>query len=158
MKVSMRWTRRPSVLLLALSGGIGTAHAQKPAAPEHIADQTLKEYVSRTKDGLVARPATTDPASRTLVVRRERSGETEVHKAMNDVIVARDGAATIVMGGRAEGGRQTSPGEWLGGRIVGGREYSLRPGDVLWIPAGTPHRMLIYPGASFSYLAIKSAK
>jgi mannose-6-phosphate isomerase-like protein (cupin superfamily) len=144
--------------LVAGGGSIGTAHGQTPGQPELISDATLKSYVLRTKDGLVARLATADPSSRTLVVRRERSGETEVHDAMNDVIVAREGHATIVMGGKAEGGRQTGPGEWIGGRIVGGREYRLQPGDVLWIPAGTPHRMLIEPAGTFSYLAIKSAK
>ncbi|MDP3738483.1 MAG: hypothetical protein Q8R02_13905 [Hyphomonadaceae bacterium] len=136
------------------------AHVHPALAPqaEHVPAATLKHYVATAKDGLVFRSATSDPASRTLVVRREKAGDVELHDHMNDVIVVQAGKATMVMGGHAEGQRQIRPGEWIGGRIDRGQSYAMRPGDVLWIPAGIPHQMLIAPGGSFTYLAIKSPK
>lgn len=135
-------------------------HAHPAVAPqaEHVPAATLRRYVATAKEGLVFHSATTDPTSRTLVVRREKAGDVELHDQMNDVIVIQAGKATMVMGGRAEGQRQIRPGEWIGGRINGGRSYAMRPGDVLWIPAGIPHQMLITHGGSFTYLAIKSPK
>jgi mannose-6-phosphate isomerase-like protein (cupin superfamily) len=136
------------------------AHRHPDPAPkaEHVPAAILKDYVATAKDGLVFRSATADAASRTLIVRREKAGDVEIHDQMNDVMVVQDGEATMVMGGHAEGQKQARPGEWIGGRIVGGQSYKLRAGDVLWIPAGIPHQMLIAPGGSFTYLAIKSSK
>jgi mannose-6-phosphate isomerase-like protein (cupin superfamily) len=151
-------------LLLSLSASAAAQtpppHVHPAPAPraEHVPAATLKHYVATAKDGLVFRSATADPASRTLIVKREKDGDVELHDQMNDVMVVQGGEGTMLMGGRAEGQRQTRPGEWVGGRIVGGQSYRMRPGDVLWIPAGIPHQMLIPPGGSFTYLAIKSPK
>ena len=50
------------------------------------------------------------------------------------------------------------PTEWRGGEIDGGKDYSLSAGDVLFIPAGIPHRVLVAPKASVTYLAVKTPK
>ena len=49
----------------------------------------------------------------------------------------------------------TSPEEMRGGAITGGKVYDLNPGDVIWIPIGMPHQMLVKKGTSFSYIAVK---
>ena len=54
--------------------------------------------------------------------------------AFNDIYVVKGGRAKITLGGRVTGNR-TAPTEWLGGDISGGTDYSLAPGDVLFIPA-----------------------
>jgi mannose-6-phosphate isomerase-like protein (cupin superfamily) len=157
---SSRVALAAAILLASLSTAVAAeppAQVQPPQA-EHVPAATLKDYVATAKDGLVFRSATADPAARTLIVRREKAGDVETHDQMNDVMVIQDGEATMVMGGHAEGQQQTRPGEWIGGRIIGGQSYTMRPGDVLWIPAGIPHQMLIAPGGSFTYLAIKTPK
>ena len=63
-------------------------------------------------------------------------------------------AITGTAGAIIDGARQTASGEWRGGEITGGRSYQLAPGDLLWIPAGTPHQVTPKGGA-FSYLAFK---
>jgi quercetin dioxygenase-like cupin family protein len=62
------------------------------------------------------------------------------------------------MGGRVQGNRETAPDEWRGGTIEGGRTYELAPGDVVWIPAGVPHQVLVPAGGSFDYLVVKTPK
>jgi hypothetical protein len=119
---------------------------------------SLKAMVRTTVDGLVTHAAVDDPAARTLIVRRDRPGQVEVHTALNDVVVAQAGTATLLSGGHAEGAGETAVGEWRGGTIVGGERRSLGPGDVAWIPAGVPHQLIVEPGGSFTYVVVKTDK
>ena len=50
-----------------------------------------------------------------------------------------EGEALYVTGGKMIDGKQTRPGEWLGASIEGGVEHRLKKGDVIVVPAGTPH-------------------
>jgi mannose-6-phosphate isomerase-like protein (cupin superfamily) len=145
---------------IALIAGMAMAAVQptastSPPQVELVTSETLQSMVRTTKDGLAVHPVFTDPLSSALIVRRDSSGEVERHKSMNDIMVARSGTIRILVGGAIEGGRETTPGEWRGGRIVGGTERKLNPGDMLWIPAGVPHQMILPKRASFTYIAIK---
>ncbi len=122
---------------------------------ELVSSAQLTADVQATKDGLAVHPVFHDPASSTLVVRRDASGEVERHASMSDIMLARKGTITMLLGGSIEGGREASPGEWRGGRIVGGESKTFKAGDMLWIPAGIPHQMIIPRGGSFTYIAIK---
>jgi uncharacterized RmlC-like cupin family protein len=139
------------VILTGMAGG-----EAGQAAPEYISGSSLDASVSAASEAPVAHSATADPASRTLIVRRSRSGDVELHENSNDVTIARAGSAVMIMGGRVEGDHVTSPGEHLGGTIIGGQRFDLHPGDVLWIPAGVPHQMILPEGGSFTYLVVKS--
>lgn len=127
----------------------------KPTQVEFVSAGELQSFVRATKDGLAVHPVFSDPASSALIVRRDASGEVERHASMNDIMVARAGTIAVLLGGSVQGGREASAGEWRGGRIVGGTLRTLNPGDMLWIPAGVPHQMILKPGGSFTYLAIK---
>ena len=145
---------------LALSVAIPCQAWGDESAPvaEHASAAQLRSYVAVTKEGLVAHAAVADPLANTLVVRRDASGEVERHARMNDVMIAQAGEVSIILGGRIEGGHETTPGEWRGGTIIGGRAQTLRPGDVLWIPAGIPHQMVLRPRHSFTYLVVKTER
>lgn len=93
-----------------------------------------------------------------LVLRRDRTGEVEVHDAWDDVFVVQEGTATLLHGGQVSGGRQTAPGEWRGGEIAGGTAQVLAPGDVVVFPAGVPHQVQVAPGGSVTYLVIKTQR
>jgi len=71
--------------------------------------------------------------------RREKAGEAEIHAEDADVIHVLDGAATFVTGGEAVETREVAPGELRGREIVGGETRALAKGDVVIVPAGTPH-------------------
>ena len=92
------------------------------------------------------------------ILRRDKTGETEIHMSFNDIYVVKSGHAKITVGGQVTGNRETPPTEWLGGEISGGTDYSLAPGDVLFIPAGVPHKVRVSPKASITYVLVKTPK
>src|SRR5690606_24047308 len=113
--------------------------ASAEGQPEHVSAAQLTAHIATTSNTLVVHAPFSDPAAQTLIVRRNESGEVELHVTTNDIMIARHGAAKIILGGRIEGGAETARNEFRGGRIIGGHTQSLSPGDVLWIPAGVPH-------------------
>jgi quercetin dioxygenase-like cupin family protein len=38
---------------------------------------------------------------------------------------------------------------------VGGTSHKLAAGDVVHIPANTPHQLLVEPGTQFTYFVVK---
>ena len=143
-------------LMTVLAAAIAAAPSSTGGPQVELVRSTeLVSDVQATKDGLAVHPIFHDPGSSALVVRRDASGEVERHASMSDIMVGRSGTVTVVVGGSIEGGREASPGEWRGGRIVGGMSRTFKAGDMLWIPAGIPHQMIVPRGRSFSYIAIK---
>jgi mannose-6-phosphate isomerase-like protein (cupin superfamily) len=92
------------------------------------------------------------------VTTRDSSGIHERHEFFTDIFVVQKGSARLLTGGTVDGQKETSPGEWRGGTIRGGTTTELHPGDVVVIPAGIPHQMLLNPGERIAYLAFKVAK
>ena len=92
---------------------------------------------------------------------RTKSGGPEVHEHWTDVIVVTGGQATLLIGGTVvkpvERGASGS-GEMGGSDITGGTLQVVKKGDVINIPAGTPHWIRIAPGDTFSYLNVKVKK
>jgi uncharacterized cupin superfamily protein len=88
---------------------------------------------------------------------RTGPGQVEVHDKETDVIHVIDGEATFVTGGTMEGGKVTKPGQHLGTDIQGGETHHLTKGDVMVIPAGTPHWFKEVP-QSISYYVVKVLK
>ena len=70
---------------------------------------------------------------------REAPGMAEVHELDADIIYVLDGSATFVTGGRVEAGKTTAPNEIRGASITNGETRRIAKGDVLIVPAGTPH-------------------
>jgi mannose-6-phosphate isomerase-like protein (cupin superfamily) len=91
------------------------------------------------------------------LTKRDSSGGTESHAAWTDVFVIQTGAGALLSGGTADGAKETTPGEWRGGTIRGGTQRPLRPGDIVVIPAGVPHQMLLERGQQIAYIAFKVA-
>ncbi len=70
---------------------------------------------------------------------RMMAGEPEVHEKTTHVWYVIDGTATVVTGGTLVGGKMTKPGLTKGSNIEGGQTQVLSKGDVIVIPAGSPH-------------------
>ena len=88
---------------------------------------------------------------------RDKGGQVEVHDKETDVIHVIDGEATFVTGGTMVGGKSTKPGQSLGSDIKGGQTHHLTKGDVIVVPAGTPHWFKEVPH-SVSYYVVKVIK
>jgi len=90
-----------------------------------------------------------------MVVHREGDGEAEIHESQVDIFVVQTGQASVIVGGTVVGGKSTAPGEIRGSSIQGGEKKSLGPGDVMHIPAKTPHQVLVAAGKQLTYLIVK---
>ena len=88
---------------------------------------------------------------------RDKAGQVEVHEKETDVIHVIDGEATFVTGGKMIGGKSTKPGQMMGTNIEGGETHHLTKGDVIVVPAGTPHWFKEVP-TSVSYYVVKVLK
>jgi glc operon protein GlcG len=71
--------------------------------------------------------------------RRTEPGQAEVHLRDTDIIYILEGSATIVTGGKAVDAKPTATDELRGSSIEGGESRQLARGDVITVPAGTPH-------------------
>jgi len=88
---------------------------------------------------------------------RDKAGQVEVHAKETDVIYVVEGEATFVTGGTMIGGKATKAGQWLGTDIKGGEPHHLTKGDVIAVPAGTPHWFKEVP-QTISYYVVKVLK
>ncbi len=70
---------------------------------------------------------------------RDKAGLVEVHDEDADIVYVLEGTATIVTGGKLRDGKMIAPGEVRGTDVEGGESRTLVKGDVMIIPAGTPH-------------------
>jgi len=86
---------------------------------------------------------------------RDKDGRAELHQTKADVMVIQTGTATLVYGGEVIDPAPTAPNEIQGSGIRGGRRLTVSPGDVIEIPAGTPHQFLLAPGTQITYLVVK---
>ncbi len=84
-------------------------------------------------------------------------GQVEVHDKETDVFYVTEGDATFVTGGSMVGGKTTEPGQVRGTSISGGENHHLTKGDVMVVPAGTPHWFKEVP-KSITYYVVKVIK
>jgi len=87
--------------------------------------------------------------------RREGPGMGEVHVKDADIIYVLDGAATFVTGGTLVEPKTVATDEIRGKEIAGGEARQLTRGDVIIVPAGTPH-WFKQVTAPFLYYVVKA--
>jgi mannose-6-phosphate isomerase-like protein (cupin superfamily) len=98
-----------------------------------------------------------DPKSGTAqITTRDKSGLAELHADWTDHIFVQAGGATMVLGGKVDQPRETGPGETRGSGITGGKSFAMHPGDYVYIPANTAHRMVLAPGQTIRYAVVKA--
>ncbi len=112
---------------------------QAAAQADGSASETLQKY----------------PRHYTMLAFRSRSGGGEVHRDYADLFSIVDGHATLLTGGEVVEPVTTAPGEIRGASIKAAKAQELKPGDVVHIPAGMPHQMLVASGESVTYFVVK---
>lgn len=115
-------------------------HLQELAAQNGSASETLEKY----------------PHHYTMLAFRNRTGGGELHQNFADVFFILDGRATLVTGGEVMEPKTTEPGEIRGTSVRGGSRQLLNAGDVVHIPAGVPHQMILEDGATVTYFVVKA--
>jgi mannose-6-phosphate isomerase-like protein (cupin superfamily) len=91
----------------------------------------------------------------TMLAYRSNTGSSEIHEHEADVFVIEEGDAAIILGGKMVGGHTEKPGELRGKSIEGGERRPLKTGDIIHIPAGVPHQILVTPGKPITYFVVK---
>jgi len=87
--------------------------------------------------------------------RRDGPGMAEVHVKDADIIYVQEGSATFVTGGAVVDAKNTAPDEIRGKEISGGESRKIAKGDVIIVPAGTPHWFKDVP-AAMTYYVVKA--
>jgi mannose-6-phosphate isomerase-like protein (cupin superfamily) len=91
----------------------------------------------------------------TMLAHRGQTGSSEVHQYEADIFVVEEGTATILTGGTLVNSKSEKAGELRGSSIKGGERHPLSAGDIIHIPAGMPHQLLVEKGQPFTYFVIK---
>jgi mannose-6-phosphate isomerase-like protein (cupin superfamily) len=86
---------------------------------------------------------------------RTASGGAEAHAHYDDIFVVTQGSATLITGGAIEDAQMDSDGETKGRGIRNGRSQTIGKDDIVHIPAGTPHQLIIASGVVFSTIVVK---
>jgi len=86
---------------------------------------------------------------------RTASGGAEIHQHYDDIFVVTDGSATLITGGTVIDPKTGADGETRGTRIQDGKSQTIMKDDIVHIPAGTPHQLIMAPGTTYSSIVVK---
>ena len=89
------------------------------------------------------------------LIERSADGVPEVHLHKQDLVFVRQGTATLISGGEVVNGKEGAGGEIRGESIRNGTKRTIHAGDIIQVPAAVPHQMLLSPGETVSYAAVK---
>jgi mannose-6-phosphate isomerase-like protein (cupin superfamily) len=118
-----------------------------PAAVHYIGHDKVAEVMA--KGGAIVN----DPGLVVLANRRG-AGKVEYHEHTNHIFIMVEGDATFVTGGTMVGAKRTSPDQMVATSIEGGESHHLTKGDVITIPAKTPHWWKEISGPTVAYYAV----
>jgi mannose-6-phosphate isomerase-like protein (cupin superfamily) len=112
---------------------------QQAAQGDGSASETLEKY----------------PHHYTMLAFRSHNGGGELHENYADIFYILDGNATVVTGGALVDRHASAPGEVRGSSVDGGSRQDVNAGDVVHIPAGITHQMLLPEGGTVTYFVVK---
>jgi len=148
--MKMRFTRvKFLTTAVAFTAGavlVSFAHGV-PTAVHYIGHDKVAEVMS--KGG----PIVSDPGLIVLAQRRQ-AGEVEYHDRTNHVFVMVEGEATLVVGGTMVNAKRTARDQMRAPSLEGGTTYHMSKGDVITIPAKTPHWFKEVPTRTVAYYAV----
>jgi mannose-6-phosphate isomerase-like protein (cupin superfamily) len=91
----------------------------------------------------------------TMLAMRESTGSAELHQHEADIFVIESGQAILVTGGKMANPHAQKPGELRGTSIEGGERHQVAAGDIVHIPAGMPHQLLLDKSQRLVYFVVK---
>src|SRR6195952_388325 len=151
--VTLSLTDRPAS---ASDGGQSAA----AAAPEPFQVFTAEKLAEAMKM-LQAKPGNDNlyeskslPLTIVLTTEEKKSAkEFEYHEGRDHIFLILEGATKYELGGTPKDARKTKPGEWLAPVSEGATSLTLKKGDMLVIPRGTPHRRSTEGSVTFTLIS-----
>src|SRR5881397_265442 len=142
------WLDLVAAALILMTSAITTSAQRKPT-------EASRPYVVMSAQSVDDLRKTLQPDNKTaelidsggmqlrVAVQHEKNktgSAAELHDLSDDVYYVLDGTATLVLGGRLEDPKKTDPGEWRSPRIIDGKTFEIKKGDLVIVPRGTPHQ------------------
>ena len=126
--------KRSCAVIVMLAASLSTVRAHQPT------DQVTYVDAAKVAEAF-AKGGALDTGSDHVasVLRRVKPGQVEIHTKETDTFYIVDGTATFVTGGTVVGQKAVRANQLTGTDIQGGQTHHLVKGDVIAIPAGTPH-------------------
>lgn len=137
--MNLRW---PVVLTLMLSPLLAADPAGFVLWPKGVPPGGSKQGAKFANHGL-------------SVSHRDANGVPELHEKQTDIMVIQNGEAEILVGGEIVDPKTSGPGEVRGTSIKNGVRKSVGAGDVVHIPANTPHQFFLGNGKQITYFVVK---
>ncbi len=147
-----------------VSATIATAQSRQPSSPTRSIVVITKQALSGIADALEKQAgnknedvvAAAGNQMRVAVFHDENrvNDLVEVHDGSDDIYYVLDGTATLLLGGTLVEPNETAPGEWRAKSSTGGKSYTIKKGDLIVVPRGTPHQRTV-TGKGFSMVLIK---
>jgi mannose-6-phosphate isomerase-like protein (cupin superfamily) len=141
-----------AALILAAAGG-AFAQTRQPSQPSRAFIVKSKQQVDDITSALYKKPGnTTDDIlaaagtqARIAIFHDEKrvNDKHEVHDASDDIYYVTNGSATLMLGGSLVSPQEISPGEWRSDSASGGQSVTIKKGDVVFVPRGTPHQRTV---------------
>ena len=137
------------------------SHKDEPGDAHHWTPAILLERgaylkeLARAGSGEASETLQEYPQHRVMLSFRSRNGEVEVHEKFADLFLVLSGAGTLVTGGSVLKARTIAVGETRGESIECGHAQELRQGELIHVPAGTPHQFLISSERTITCLVVK---
>ena len=128
---------------IVLTAGSTSGRAAEPAS--FAASDEVKAAIRATEAAMkpgqifAARPIVRDGTSAAAIEIWKAPGKPAVHPTEAEYVLVVAGSGSLVSGGDLVDAVVKRPGLTEGSRIEGGTTRSLAVGDVMLIPAGTPH-------------------
>lgn len=92
--------------------------------------------------------------SMVLTTEKEQTApEFEMHEHRDHIFQILEGTTIYEVGGTPKGGRTIGPGEWRGPEVIGATKVTLKKGDRLIVPRGTPHKRSTSGSVTFTLIS-----
>jgi mannose-6-phosphate isomerase-like protein (cupin superfamily) len=157
----MRALTTAAIVGMALVSGCAVANSAQPSGARLWTAADLESLDS----ALVAKMSGTGAAYTqiikgktygALVLRREATGDPELHVKLNDFFVVLRGEGEIEVGGRVIGEKTIAADEKRGRKLVGGDFYKVKEGDVMFVPANHWLQVFVAQGKVLKTVIIKT--
>lgn len=133
-------------LALVLAATAATAQEPKPADPTSFAASVeVRAQVAamgramKPGQGFAWQPLVRDGQTVAALEYWKKPGRPAIHPDQAEYAIVIEGRGTLISGGTMADAATSKPDLVEGSRIVGGKTRNLAAGDVMLIPAGTPH-------------------
>jgi mannose-6-phosphate isomerase-like protein (cupin superfamily) len=152
------------LIAFLLAASCRAAAAQSPTSSPSPAEVFAASSLHKQADALVEEAKAKGSSGATLadygshairISERTASGGAEIHAHFDDVMMVLEGSATLITGGSVVDPHTNDAGETSGRGIENGRSRTISAGDIVHVPAGVPHQIIIAPGTIYKAIVIK---